>query len=771
MILPLLLAGSALGVPIEVLFHADLEGELASPACESGRPEGPGLASLVTALGKAREAAAARGEPPPVTILGGDTLSPDPFAEALFQADDQGIDTAVQAFSRAGYDAIGFGEHELDLRPERLGRLARRLADAGMPLLLSNIERCDEKRHPFCGVVRREAIVQRGQVRVGILSVLWPQALRGLRPDARDGLSLSDPGATLPGLVQSLRERADVVLVVTQGRSEDALEEARLLMGLLRGRAAPDAILSGGLYGSVDRPTLRSLRADDGTPVVGSAAGPGSLSRLRFSAEGALAAVEVVTTGDAPADPATAALLSRYVKYYCEHLGARVASLGAPLDREAFLRYLLAAMQRRTGAELALVRRAEVRRRGFPMSGQVVAADLYRAVPTEARLAVVRVPGSVLGAFLHTLATTPELAVAGLEPPLPGTRSPRINGRPFDPTRAYRIATSTLVASGADRLLPPGEPWMADEPHPSLAEVTVDALRSARASLDPAIDFGAPLRDRGLLVVSGDLGADFMDVSLSDTAKYGGKIGIAGADLRQIRLSFDGRVDLDDPIHRLANRLRINYSYLRLHMQGRPAEEGKGEDGITFTAQYSYRGWIPRDVPSSIIPAPYTRLLVETEFEKPDATQMITRTYHHLVVRHTGGLSWMLLPSLHARAGAGYAKELTASEQSTDPYEAAVSRLRFATEVGVALAPVQLARSFPLRVEAEAGYVLLDPAGKVQHTIDGRASLVLPLLPALQFLVGNELFAIHLAGLGWSSTVMTMVGLRVHLDAAHQWHE
>jgi hypothetical protein len=143
----------------EILFHADLSGRFATPACgKPGQASPADYAALAAALADARAAASARSEPPPLTILGGNWAGPDPFATTLLEQGTAGERALAALLARGAYDAIALGHDELSLEPAVLDGLLAVMGKAGLPIVATNLT-CDARR-PSCAAIQHEIFVR-----------------------------------------------------------------------------------------------------------------------------------------------------------------------------------------------------------------------------------------------------------------------------------------------------------------------------------------------------------------------------------------------------------------------------------------------------------------------------------------------------------------------------------------------------------------------------------------------------------------------------------
>jgi hypothetical protein len=73
-----------------------------------------------------------------------------------------------------------------------------------------------------------------------------------------------------------------------------------------------------------------------------------------------------------------------------------------------------------------------------------------------------------------------------------------------------------------------------------------------------------------------------------------------------------------------------------------------------------------------------------------------------------------------------------------------------------------------IKVEGLVDYNFVDPSRVREHQLRGNGKLSVPLLPALFITAGINVFAVQRERLGWGTAYDSTIGLRVHLDAAHQ---
>src|ERR1700753_3606449 len=95
-------------------------------------------------------------------------------------------------------------------------------------------------------------------------------------------------------------------------------------------------------------------------------------------------------------------------------------------------------MRRDAGAELAIVNAKVVKAAPFPVGGELTEGELAQALPYRAPLVTARVSGAKLGTLAGAALANPRARVLGLTN---DHGALKVNGRPIDETRQYRVAT------------------------------------------------------------------------------------------------------------------------------------------------------------------------------------------------------------------------------------------------------------------------------------------------------------------------------------------
>lgn len=753
-IVPLALLAVLAG-PIELVYHADLEGQLAAPRCgRSPTQAEPDYAAQVAAIQSIQQAATERGAPQPIVLLGGDQIAPDLFSRVVLEDEGEAGARAIAAtLGRARYDAITLGNHELSTRRERLERFADAVTSVGMPIVVSNMK-CDTTVQRFCTRISREVIVTRGDQQIAILGVLSPRMLATIARSQLTGIELVEPAVAIAEQVQRLRKSGvhAVVVMMQVNSGGGGLEEVLALQRTLPRDHAPDVILASS-FADADGQRQTLLVRQEGSPAVaGSSSGTRGVTRVTLAPGAPVDAVAVPSRTELRDEP-TAQFLAPYHARFCDRFGTPIGAPDAklPTTKLELLDYTLKVMQHATRSEIAIVNAGLVYTRAFPLVGPWTRAALRRALPYATQIGTLTVHGSELAALLEKGEASGRLRMLGAARPEPG-KPFQVNGRAIDKTRGYRIATSAFVASGGDA------GYTNDELKAWQPSKIADVRDLVETHLGRGTTFDVPASERLLTSAIGDLLADWTNTSISNGDALTDPQ-LSRAQQQTIKLELVGLLQLDHPHHRWDSRLNAKYGYTRTRPVMMPAVGQETLDLVQLSSLYSYRGLTGRRY------SPYSRLAFETELTVPD-----TRTYRHAEVTHTAGALFTLRPKLKLRGGAGYRTELFAEGGSPDPVEAQIGGYRFVVEAGATLDPTPIAtvRRSTVTIEGLVEYFAMSPFGRTEHQFRASSRLSMPLVPRLFLTAGLDVFVVDRETVGRGASIDTTIGIKIHLDATHQ---
>ncbi len=120
---------------------------------------------------------------------------------------------ATEAYRLIPYDALLPGDQELT-HPDNV--LFPMLARTGAPIIATNLT------SPAIPGLQREIIIERAGLKIGILGIVGPAALRFYPAEVKAGIKLKDVGEILDKKLKSLKQKTDIIIVLThQGYDHD----------------------------------------------------------------------------------------------------------------------------------------------------------------------------------------------------------------------------------------------------------------------------------------------------------------------------------------------------------------------------------------------------------------------------------------------------------------------------------------------------------------------------------------------------------------------
>lgn len=434
-------AGCASGYRLTLLHFNDFHGQLA-PLADPGQGNPGGIARLARLVADIRSEDAGR----PVLLLFAGDLLQGTLSSSLFMGRPD-----VRLLERMGVDAAAVGNHELDYGQDNFRRLAE---TARFPFLTANIQ-----AHPKPLPVQATLTIGGGSEPViAVLGLTTGELLTTTHPRNTRGIEVEDPLEVAADVVPRLRERADLVVVLSHlGLSEDR-RLARRVQGI-------DLIVGGHDHRVLDRPVMES-----GVPILQAGARGQWLGRMDLACrEGRLKPVDyrlIPIDATRAEDPEVAADVARVVAQADAGMGEVIGridrNLSAARERirrgEAVFGDFVADLAREiTSADIALFN-AGLFRAGIP-KGEVTLKEVYEAFPFGNQLVVGRLSGEqILAALRRSASLRPEddpgglLQVSGLRYAISGTRlaSADLPSGPIRPDRLYRVVMPDFLAAGGD---------------------------------------------------------------------------------------------------------------------------------------------------------------------------------------------------------------------------------------------------------------------------------------------------------------------------------
>ncbi len=517
---------------VQVLHTTDVHGFYSGDApAPDARPGGlRQLAALVDQ---------ARAQGPVLLIDSGDMWS------GTLLADRREGAPGVAAFNLLRYDAAALGNHELDYGPigpaetgtdRPFGALEARLSEATFPVLAANVTDKATGAPPAWPNLAPSAVVERGDLRFGLVGVATPDTPALTFPHVRQRLDFTDPAAAAAEAARLRREhKVDFVFLLAHvgGRCEDlsdphdtaSCDPASPLFQLVK--ALPDRSFDAVFGGHTHQQVAHWVY---GVPVLQGGAYGQLVSRLDVRVEpdgrrtltihppAPIAAAAETSTSRAVGD-LLAPLEGEVAALRAEPLGTRLIE---PLTRDwaqssalgSFLCDMMLAQH--PDREICLTNSGGLRA-DLP-AGELTYGALYDAMPFSNQPAYLDITGAVLLELLRvgTSGAFGVVQVAGLQLTYDRERDrcPTIDrdgdgdvdradrdrllearlwdGRPIDPQRTYRVVTSSFLALG-------GDGW-----GPALSRVHPDRVRVLSGSLPLRDALASLLRERRFVLNSKD---------------------------------------------------------------------------------------------------------------------------------------------------------------------------------------------------------------------------------------------------------------------------
>ena len=642
----------------ELLLLGNLEGELAQVRCreEPDSDEWASYASQARLYFDRKEQAAASGALEPVALNTGDSIFPGALARYLLSKGGQGAAQLARLLAQIPYAAHAVGNHEFAPPRGEYRSFFAAAQESGLAVQAANL-RCKEKggAEEICEAVgtgeggRAFSLVERGPLTIGVTSVVDPEVVALLSRSRLEGLEIAEPREVLSGLVPRMREAgADLVVVLFHLAGKQSGEKAEKLAGRVPGI---DLIVTNGLFEpfepdhdielSETRPSGFIVAPRTRTFLVG--ADTGSLRAVLASAEAKRAEdgrwqlvrldPKTVPTSELPPYPETAQMLEEAARAYCEDWGKPLRpglELAQAFDLQDLRTFVLNVMRFQTDSEIALANAQSFRGQlYFPLTDTLTSADVYATLPYGNRLATFVVKGSELADLAKKLGD--ELVASGLEDSSSGLK---VNGRPLNKDRTYRVAANQFLAEGGDGVFDPKKlerlafyspPW--SESQPTIAAVVVhyvatgQHLRRGDDKLAPSESF-PDLHSKFLWTYTGSINSSYNRVSVANPQRNGAaaydrtRLNLTASDVVNIEAKAAARADSRN--HGWDNDLLVLYATTRLNGEDAAGGFEETSDTVRLRSAYKFLGFRAASGDRWWVPVPFAELQVESEFNQPD---------------------------------------------------------------------------------------------------------------------------------------------------------
>ena len=399
------------------------------------------LGGIAYLAGRANEL---RREKPSLLLSAGDMIQGDNWAN-LFQAE-----SVIELMNEMRFDAMVLGNHEFDFGQDVL---KKRVSEARFPVLGANVE--------GLGFLRPYIIKELKGIKLAIIGVVTEDVPASTHPRNVAGLKFFSPVETVGKYVKELRNKVDVIIVLSHiGYPAD-----RVLAEEVKGI---DLIVGGHSHTKITRPV--SIR---NTLIVQAWEHGKALGVLDFSvkdekiirSEGHL---EEIRPEKGKEDKAVLAIVNKYKEKVDAVLNVRIGEAEVDIDGENvrgketnFGDFVADTMRSLSGADAAIINGGGIR--VSIRKGEVRVKDIYSALPFDNYIVAIKLTGKQIKEAL-------EHGVSGIEneegrfPQVSGLtfkfspfakRGSRVKeisiaGKPVPSDGEYIIATNDFMAVGGD---------------------------------------------------------------------------------------------------------------------------------------------------------------------------------------------------------------------------------------------------------------------------------------------------------------------------------
>ncbi|MDT0121306.1 5'-nucleotidase C-terminal domain-containing protein [Paenibacillus sp. RRE4] len=371
-------------------------------------------------------------------------------------------ESIVQVMNEIGYQAMVPGNHEFNYGSERLMELAKMMK---FPMLSANVKKKDGTR-----IFEPYLIQEVDGVKIGIIALTTPETMYKTNPKNVEGLQITDPSAEAKVLVNEIRSKVDVVVVL--GHLGQDVSSTDTSFKVVKEVPGIDVFIDGHSHTVLKN----GLVSDHGTLIASAGEYTNYVGVIDLWVDGGKVSKKTATlideTGakDIKPNENVAALVSSIQKEQEPILKEEVANTAVLLDGkreqvragETNLGDLLAdAIRDVSKADIALTNGGGIR--SSIEKGIVTKGDVITVLPFGNQVVTLDVKGSdVLAALENGVGSYPEPSggfpqVSGITFKIDaaaakGSRvhSVMVGDKALDPAATYTLATNDFTAVGGD---------------------------------------------------------------------------------------------------------------------------------------------------------------------------------------------------------------------------------------------------------------------------------------------------------------------------------
>jgi len=422
---------------IRILYLNDFHGFALPYSSKSARLAEGGLAYLAGRVDQLRA------EKPTLLLAAGDMIQGNNWAN-LFSGR-----SSIEALNAMKVDALVVGNHEFDFGQAVLNE---RIAEASFPVLGANVT--------GISALKPYLLKELDGITVAVIGVVTGDVPQTTHPQNVIGLEFAAPEETVATYVRQLRDKSQVVIVLSHMGFNADRRLAQKVEGI-------DVIVGGHTHTRVEKPVQTGKTFVVQAFEHGKVLGVLDLKLGGNRVVGARGWLEPIKPGG-QVNKSVETIVAKYQRQVDAMLNKSVGVAAVHLDgdgvrrNETNLGNLIADVLRRsTGADAALINGGTIR--NSIRQGPVKVSDVYAVVPFDNYIVVIRLTGRQLREAL-------EHGVSGVEdekgrfPQISGmdftysrqavkgarVRDIRVGGKPLELDREYTVATNDFLAAGGD---------------------------------------------------------------------------------------------------------------------------------------------------------------------------------------------------------------------------------------------------------------------------------------------------------------------------------
>ncbi|MCB9637621.1 MAG: bifunctional metallophosphatase/5'-nucleotidase [Myxococcales bacterium] len=422
----------------------------------------------------------------PLLFNTGDNLGISLAARFLLEFEDlSGVEFIAEVFRRFSYDLIGLGNHEFSVpnRKKLQQFIERAVLEKDLRFSAANLEAPAD--HPIAKLINKQGPdkvkafvfeqtfrrtyktkdstgkeVERTfekKIKVGAFHLVPNELEKKVTSSIVKGMKFSDPGSKASEVATWLRDEKKVDVVIMLSHLEGSKSNGAKVKEVLGSASGIDLVITNELRDG-EKATFTGTfdRAGKGVYIVGGAAYGSQLGRVRLrvkkpkddeAGKVLSAQIDSIPLKDDKYDTELRRDLIKWESSYCRRWGQPLGDGRIRekynMSQENFAKYMLNSIRELTRAEVAIINRGAIRKRPFGdsgLSGYVTKDDLYRALPFNEKIEILRVKGSVLSGLSNS---SDKFYFAGFD-------GSNVNGRSIEESQVYTVATITYVANGRE---------------------------------------------------------------------------------------------------------------------------------------------------------------------------------------------------------------------------------------------------------------------------------------------------------------------------------